>query len=85
MYLVLGIFLLMDLIILTAWQIIDPLYLDIERFPLETPKVADKDIQYEPQLEYCTSQYLNIWLGEHKRFLFKRGNLNTLGNLSLLY
>lgn len=64
MYLVLGIFLVIDLIILTAWQVIDPLYVDIEMFPLETPEVADKDMQYEPQLEFCTSKYLNIWLGE---------------------
>jgi hypothetical protein len=64
MYLVLGIFLFMDLVILTAWQVIDPMYLHIEKFPLETPEVADKDMQYEPQLEHCTSQYLNIWLGE---------------------
>lgn len=64
MYVVLGIFILMDLIVLTVWQIIDPLYRKIERFPLEIPQVADKDLKYEPQLEHCDSKYLNIWLGE---------------------
>ena len=64
MYIVLCLFLVVDIIVLTVWQIIDPLYRELESFPHELPKDTDKDIQLKPQLEHCSSRYLNVWLGE---------------------
>ena len=64
MYIVLCLFLVVDIIVLTVWQIIDPLYRELESFPHELPKDTDKDIQLKPQLEHCSSRYLNVWLGK---------------------
>ncbi len=63
MYLVLGIFLLMDSVVLVSWQILDPLYQDLEDFAHESPTNSQEDIEIKPQLEHCSSQYLNVWLG----------------------
>ena len=66
MYLVLGIFLATDVITLVSWQVIDPLFRELEYFPPEDPasKTQD-DIKLKPELEHCSSKHLNIWLGEH--------------------
>ena len=64
MYLVIGIFLAMDLVVLTVWQVKDPLFRDLEDFPHETPEDTEKDIEIKPQLEHCNCDNLNIWLGE---------------------
>ena len=63
MYLVVLIFLAMDLIVLTVWQVVDPLHQSLEDFPHETPEDTEKDIEIKPQLEHCSSNNLNIWLG----------------------
>ena len=65
MYLVLGIFLVTDVIILTSWQVIDPLFRELEYFPHEKPEYNTKeDIELKPELEHCSSNHLNIWLGK---------------------
>jgi gamma-aminobutyric acid type B receptor len=64
MYAVVGIFLAMDVVVLSVWQALDPLYRDLEDFPHETPADTEKDIEIKPQLEHCNSNNLNIWLGE---------------------
>lgn len=64
LYVVLGIFLLMDLVVLVVWIIIDPLYKELEVFPHERPQDMDMDVVLQPQLEHCTSKHLNVWLGK---------------------
>ena len=63
MYLVLSIFLMMDVILMTAWQILDPLHTKREYFPHEKPELEEDDVEIKPYLEYCNSQHMNIWLG----------------------
>ncbi|KAI0216715.1 Gamma-aminobutyric acid type B receptor subunit 1 [Lamellibrachia satsuma] len=63
MYMVLGIMLSLDVIVLVTWQVIDPCYRELESFPHETPKDSVMDIEIKPQLEHCSSRHLNIWLG----------------------
>ncbi|KAI9575858.1 hypothetical protein GQX74_005630 [Glossina fuscipes] len=52
-----------DLIILTAWQIIDPLQRILETFPLEDPISTTDDIKIRPELEHCESSQNSVWLG----------------------
>ena len=68
MYVVMCLFLLVDIIVLTVWQIMDPLYRELETFAPEKPKDTEKDIELLPQLEHCSSKYLNVWLGKKSRF-----------------
>ena len=65
MYLVLSVFFALDLIIMTAWSLINPFYVERESFPLEQPGVTEKDIEFLPQLEHCRSQNLFIWYGTY--------------------
>ena len=64
MYTVLGILLSLDVIVLVTWQVIDPSYRELESFPHEKPQDTAVDIEIKPQLEHCSSQHLNIWLGK---------------------
>ncbi|XP_041370051.1 gamma-aminobutyric acid type B receptor subunit 1-like [Gigantopelta aegis] len=63
LYIVLVILLLLDVGVLTAWQILDPLQRKLDYFSLEDPTDTDEDIQYKPQLEQCDSENLTVWLG----------------------
>ena len=65
LYLVVCILLVMDLIVLTAWQIVDPLHRELESFPHEKPEDTERDIELKPQLEHCSSVHINIWLGQY--------------------
>lgn len=58
-----GILLLIDIVILSAWQFIDPLQRKLEVFPLEDPAESE-DIKIAPQLEHCESENNAIWLGK---------------------
>lgn len=62
-YAVLGIFVAIDVAILTIWQVVDPLARKLELFPHETPANTHLDIQILPQLEHCNCNMLNTWLG----------------------
>jgi len=63
MYLVLSVFFALDMIIMTAWSLINPFYPEIEIFPREKPDVIERDIEFLPQLEHCRSENLFIWYG----------------------
>ena len=66
----LTVLLLLDVAVLIAWQILDPLKRDLETFAMEEPTVTDEDIQLMPQLEHCISNNLSVWLGKFSVFSF---------------
>ncbi|XP_067621174.1 gamma-aminobutyric acid type B receptor subunit 1 isoform X2 [Eurosta solidaginis] len=51
-----------DLVILLAWQIFDPLQRSLETFPLEDPILTSDDIKIRPELEHCQSEHNSVWL-----------------------
>ncbi|KAL4219318.1 Gamma-aminobutyric acid type B receptor subunit 1 [Mactra antiquata] len=53
----------LDLIILSTWQIIDPMYRALEMFDLEPAPSTDQDIMFVPYLEHCQSHNNSVWLG----------------------
>lgn len=53
-----------DLLILTTWQLEDPLQRKLEIFPLEDPGLVSEDIKIRPELEHCESQNHSVWLGK---------------------
>ncbi|XP_038063944.1 gamma-aminobutyric acid type B receptor subunit 1-like [Patiria miniata] len=61
MYLMIGVLLVVDLVLLTVWQIIDPLYRLVEDFDKE--EHYEEDLEIQPQLEHCEANHLSIWLG----------------------
>ncbi|KAK7868503.1 hypothetical protein R5R35_001911 [Gryllus longicercus] len=63
LYLMVTGFLLVDLVLLLAWQFTDPLERHIEVFPLEDPLSSEDDIKIRPELEHCESENNNVWLG----------------------
>lgn len=63
MYVVILLFLLVDVVTLTALKVMDPLYRDFEPFPHEIKDNTELDEEIKPLLEHCTSQHINIWLG----------------------
>ena len=65
MYLSLAVFVALDVIIMTAWSLVNPFYTKIEYFPLEKPDVIDPDIEFLPQLEHCHSENIFIWYGTY--------------------
>lgn len=60
-----GGLLCIDLLVLTAWQWIDPLQRSIQTFPLEFPSSTEIDIRIRPELEHCESTNHAFWLGKH--------------------
>jgi len=69
MYLVLSVFFALDMIVMTAWSLINPFYPDIEYFPREKPDLTEKDIELLPLLEHCRSQNLYIWYGTYTGYV----------------
>ncbi|KAJ8300573.1 hypothetical protein KUTeg_022092 [Tegillarca granosa] len=63
LYTVLSVILVIDIGVLTTWQVLDPLYRELTIFDPEDPIDTDKDIKLEPQLEHCASKNMSIWLG----------------------
>lgn len=64
MHAVIGVCLLLDVIIMTSWQIIDPLRRDLENFDHEERQsTRGQNIDILPQLEHCVCDHINIWLG----------------------
>jgi len=57
--------LLIDSILLFSWYFVDPLTRTVELFPEEAPPTDEShmDIMYEPQLEHCSCNNMNIWKG----------------------
>ena len=64
LYILVGCLLLVDVAFLITWQIMDPLYRDIESFPLEDPPNSHEDMKFKPLLEHCYCKNLTTWLGE---------------------
>ncbi|EEC10249.1 metabotropic GABA-B receptor subtype, putative, partial [Ixodes scapularis] len=63
LYGMVGAMVLIDAVILTAWQLVDPMKRELEIFPLEDPEMSDEDVKIEPALEHCESKNHAIWLG----------------------
>ena len=64
LYFVLLVILAIDVIVLTTWQVIDPMFRDTENFDLEPSPTTDQDIMLQPYLEHCNSKNISIWLGK---------------------
>lgn len=60
-YLILGTFCLLDLIILIIWFFQSPMSRKVEIFDLESPDNTDEDIKIQPQLEHCDANM--VWYG----------------------
>lgn len=67
--------LVIDLIILIAWQVLDPLQRKLESFALEDPVSLTDDIKIRPQLEHCESVNNTVWLSAYWTKLFIHSNL----------
>ncbi|XP_058799200.1 gamma-aminobutyric acid type B receptor subunit 1 isoform X2 [Phymastichus coffea] len=63
LYTMVSILLVIDIVILTAWQVVDPLQRTIEVFPLEASMQGDDDARIRPELEHCESEHNSVWLG----------------------
>lgn len=64
LYSMVGGLLFIDLLVLSAWQWIDPLQRSIQTFPLELPTSTEIDIKIRPELEHCESTNHAFWLGK---------------------
>ena len=62
-YVVVSIMVVVDILVLSVWQGVDPMYRQLETFPLLIPKDTDDDVKIKPQLEHCHSYHSKIWLG----------------------
>ncbi|XP_072017779.1 gamma-aminobutyric acid type B receptor subunit 1-like [Amphiura filiformis] len=79
MYIMIGIFLAVDIIFLTVWQLVDPLYRDIEE---QSKKIIpEKDLEIQPQLEHCEAKKFEVWLG----ILYGMNGLLLIFGLFLAY
>ncbi|XP_063590755.1 gamma-aminobutyric acid type B receptor subunit 1-like [Penaeus indicus] len=63
LYVMVGSFVVVDVIVLGVWQGVDPQQRTLEVFPLEVPRDTVEDIKIKPELEHCESQHNTIWLG----------------------
>lgn len=54
--------LVVDFVVMVAWQLHDPLQRRIEQFPLEDPESSNDDSKIRPELEHCESHNNNVWL-----------------------
>ena len=64
LYVMVGVMVVVDVVVLGVWQGVDPLQRTLEVFPLEVPKNTKEDIKVMPELEHCESRHNTIWLGE---------------------
>uniref|UniRef100_A0A4W3GNX3 Uncharacterized protein n=1 Tax=Callorhinchus milii TaxID=7868 RepID=A0A4W3GNX3_CALMI len=62
LYATVSLLLGIDVLTLAIWQIVDPLHRTIEEFTKEVPE-GDQDVLILPQLEHCSSNKMNTWLG----------------------
>ncbi|KAG0717007.1 Gamma-aminobutyric acid type B receptor subunit 1 [Chionoecetes opilio] len=63
LYVMVGVMVVVDVVVLGVWQGVDPLRRTLEVFPLEVPQNTVEDIKIKPELEHCESQHNTIWLG----------------------
>nr|QCI31489.1 gamma-aminobutyric acid type B receptor subunit [Grandidierella japonica] len=62
-YVIVSALVVVDIIVLSVWQGIDPMYRKLETFPFLKPADTDDDVRILPQLEHCDSNHNTIWLG----------------------
>ncbi|XP_014261698.1 gamma-aminobutyric acid type B receptor subunit 2 isoform X2 [Cimex lectularius] len=62
LYMVVGVLLAIDLIIMTTWQVTDPFFRSTKRME-PYPHPRSEDIIIYPENEYCRSNYMNIFVG----------------------
>lgn len=63
LYTMVSALLAIDIVILGAWQGLDPLQRKIEVFQLELPPSGEDDARIRPELEHCESEHNGVWLG----------------------
>ncbi|XP_042145188.1 gamma-aminobutyric acid type B receptor subunit 2 [Ixodes scapularis] len=62
LFMVVGVFLMLDVIILTTWQIVDPFYREA-RQGQPVASHGNEDVSVIPEMEFCQSQKMTIFLG----------------------
>ncbi|KAL3197625.1 hypothetical protein MRX96_044826 [Rhipicephalus microplus] len=62
LFMVVGVFLMLDVIILTTWQIVDPFYREARRGQ-PVASQGNEDVSVIPEMEFCQSHKMTIFLG----------------------
>ncbi|KAL1433867.1 hypothetical protein MTO96_012203 [Rhipicephalus appendiculatus] len=62
LFMVVGVFLMLDVIILTTWQILDPFYREARRGQ-PVASQGNEDVSVIPEMEFCQSHKMTIFLG----------------------
>ena len=63
LWLAVGFLIMIDIILLSAWTISDPLKREVKNFSKIASSNPNEDIEIVPQLEHCKSHHHQIWLG----------------------
>jgi gamma-aminobutyric acid type B receptor len=58
-----GCLVAVDVLFVTIWQIVDPLKKKITAFDTIPSDNLDEDVEYQPEIWVCRSDYHNVWLG----------------------
>eukprot|EP00090_Calanus_glacialis_P036355 TRINITY_DN6204_c0_g1_i1.p1 TRINITY_DN6204_c0_g1~~TRINITY_DN6204_c0_g1_i1.p1 ORF type:complete len:896 (-),score=194.35 TRINITY_DN6204_c0_g1_i1:234-2846(-) len=58
-----GCLVAVDVLFVTIWQIVDPLKKEINAFDTIPSDNEDEDVEYQPEIWVCRSDYHNVWLG----------------------
>ncbi|GAB6023912.1 Metabotropic GABA-B receptor subtype 2, isoform C [Chamberlinius hualienensis] len=62
LFAIVGVLLILDIAIMTTWQVVDPFYRETKQLPPMPSSVAE-DILVIPQVEYCRSGRMSLFLG----------------------
>ncbi|XP_076353414.1 gamma-aminobutyric acid type B receptor subunit 2-like isoform X2 [Tachypleus tridentatus] len=62
LFMVVGVLVLIDIAILTTWQVIDPFYRETS-LGMQLPSSENEDSVVIPELEFCKSQNMTVFLG----------------------
>ncbi|XP_018573120.1 gamma-aminobutyric acid type B receptor subunit 2 [Anoplophora glabripennis] len=62
LFMVVGVLLFIDLVIMTTWQVADPFYRDTKQME-RYPHPSNEDIIIIPENEYCASEHQTIFVG----------------------
>uniref|UniRef100_A0A1I7ZV87 G_PROTEIN_RECEP_F3_4 domain-containing protein n=1 Tax=Steinernema glaseri TaxID=37863 RepID=A0A1I7ZV87_9BILA len=62
-YIVIACLFVVDVVIILAWIIFDPLRREEQRFHLQDPSDVDDDVMLLPILELCQSKHQEVWIG----------------------
>ena len=62
LFIVVGILAAVDVVLLTSWHLIDPMYRNTKQLaPYVNP--LNEDIEIIPEVEYCKSDYMSYFMG----------------------